>query len=584
MNDTDWPPWHERVATRLPFWRREGLLLFPLGILAVVTANAPTIDSGKALLGWVLAAVVGATAGIVFVALFPLLFTRHQHPRLGAIAVLAAASGTGAVFALGVSLTARQLSLPDTDPLWWRVLGSAVIVGWFAVVLTLALDARSRLRLQRDHLVDEAIALESARLSTSAISEELHRAVAAEVETALTAARDSLENQAGDSAAAADFARWPEIAAGLRATASETVRPLSRQLWESAPGDLKQPRPWSLLAYIIGHQPLRPLATSVIYALSQVSILLQPGTTSTDITQTIMGIAAIWVVMASANALMRHAPRHHSLIFVSAALLLQVPVLVKYLVEEEGSSSVGSPSGVVATIAAGLIVILATSAYGAVRGLTQERLDSIATRIDVDFVESAARARALAQILREASAIVHGAVQARLLGCAIAIEAAGQNSDPEQFSSALARARSALEHPLVSLGRATATSLADELSRRRELWDGLCEVTFSIADGIPKLRPATVADCGRIIEEAISNAVRHGDAQHVVVDISISPLTFDDESGGVRITVTDDGQGLAALPVRPGLGLRMIQSSAAEMSLTNVDGHAQLTVDVPTTR
>ncbi len=578
MTDADWPPWYERVATRLPFWRNEGLLLFPLGIIAVVTANASSIESGVDLLGWALAALVGAALSVLFIGLFPLPFTRGETPRLGATAVIAAAAGTGAIFALGVSITARVLGLPDPDPLWWRVLGSAIIIGWFAIVLTLALDARSRLRRQGDHLVDEAIALESARLSTSAIGEEMHRAVTEEVETALATARESLGDRTTDAAAAAEFARWPQIAAELRATAAETVRPLSRQLWDSAPGDLHRPRPWSLLAYIVNRQPLRPLATSTIYALGQVSTLLQQAASPAALTGTVIGVAEIWIIMTIANVLMRRAPRFHALIFISAALLLQVPVLLSYLAEAAGGTDAGSFTGMVATVIAGLIVVLATSAFGAVRGLTQARLDSISIQIDSALVESTARSRALAHVLREASAIVHGAVQARLLGCAIAVEEAGQNKDPEQFSAALARARIALEYPLESLGRPAASSLLDELIRRRELWDGLCDVTYSIADDVPELPTSTVADCGRIVEEAISNAVRHGDAQHVSIVAEVEADPYADRY--LRISITDDGNGVAAEPQRLGLGLHMIESVAESWELTTAQARTTLAVRV----
>lgn len=578
MTDADWPPWYERVATRLPFWRNEGLLLFPLGIIAVVTANASSIESGVDLLGWALAALVGAALGVLFIGLFPLPFTRRETPRLGATGVIAAAAGTGAIFALGVSITARVLGLPDPDPLWWRVLGSAIIIGWFAIVLTLALDARSRLRRQGDHLVDEAIALESARLSTSAIGEEMHRAVTEEVETALATARESLGDRTTDAAAAAEFARWPEIAAELRATAAETVRPLSRQLWDSAPGDLHRPRPWSLLAYIVNRQPLRPLATSTIYALGQVSTLLQQAASPAALTGTVIGVAEIWIIMTIANVLMRRAPRYHALLFISAALLLQVPVVLSYLAGAAGGTDAGSFTGMVATVIAGLIVVVATSAFGAVRGLTQARLDSISIQIDSALVESTARSRALAHVLREASAIVHGAVQARLLGCAIAVEEAGQNKDPEKFSAALARARIALEYPLESLGRPAASSLLDELIRRRELWDGLCDVTYSIADDVPELPPSTVADCGRIVEEAISNAVRHGDAQHVSIVAEVEADSYADRY--LRISITDDGNGVAAEPQRLGLGLHMIESVAESWELTTAQARTTLAVRV----
>lgn len=578
MTDVEWPPWYERVATRLPFWRNEGLLLFPLGIIAVVTANASSIESGVDLLGWALAALVGAALGVLFIGLSPLPFTRREIRHLGATAVIAVAAGTGAIFALGVSTTARVLGLPDPDPLWWRVLGSAIVIGWFAIVLTLALDARSRLRRQEEHLVDEAIALESARLSTSAIGEEMHRAVTEEVETALATARDSLGGRTTDAAAAAEFSRWPEIAAELRATAAETVRPLSRQLWDSAPSDLHRPRPWSLLAYVVNRQPLRPLAASTLYALGQVSALLQQEASPAALTRTVIGVAEIWIIMTIANVLMRRAPRYHALLFISAALLLQVPVVLSYLAEAAGGTDTGSFMAMVATVIAGLIVVLATSAFGAVRGLTQARLDSISIQIDSALVESTAQSRALAHVLREASAIVHGAVQARLLGCAIAVEEAGQNKDPEQFSAALARARIALEYPLESLGRPGASSLLDELLRRRELWDGLCDVTYSIADDVPELPTSTVADCGRIVEEAISNAVRHGDAQHVSIVVEVEATSSADRY--LRISITDDGNGVAAEPQHLGLGLHMIESLAESWELTTAQARTTLAVRV----
>ena len=578
MTDTAWPPWWERVATRLPFWRREGLLLVPLGIIAVVTANAARIDSGTVLIKWLLASLIGAFCALAFTAVFPIPFSRGLIPSFGPLAVIATAAGTGAIFAVGVAWAADLLGLPNIDPLWWRVLGSAIIIGWFALVLTLSLDARSRLRQRRTQLADEAIALESARLSTTAIGEEIHKTVSDDVHSALATARGAFGRPLTDEETSDAFTRWPQIASELRATASDTVRPLSRQLWESASSNAERPRPLSLLDYVIHHQPMRPFSVSVIFALGQVSSILQPGTDVRSIVGLAIGITLIFVTMSLANFVMQVAPSKHALVFVSAALLLQVPVVLTYLAGVNWvtvGAETGSAAGMVATIIAGLIIILATSTFGAIRSLTQARLDEIAVQIDQAFVESAARSLALAHVLREASAIVHGAVQARLLGCAIAIEDAGMKKDPEQFSAALARALDALENPLGSLGRPPATSLKDELSRRCELWEGLCEVTYSISDDIPDLAPTTVLDGGRIVEEGISNAVRHGDA--LLVKVAVDCETTGG-STALRITVTDDGRGVSDPPSRSGLGLRMIQTVANSWSLATELGHTTLTV------
>ncbi len=50
----------------------------------------------------------------------------------------------------------------------------------------------------------------------------------------------------------------------------------------------------------------------------------------------------------------------------------------------------------------------------------------------------------------------------------------------------------------------------------------------------------TISACGRVIEEGIANAVRHGEAQHV--DVSIDAV--DRPTRPLRLTIVDDGHGL----------------------------------------
>lgn len=60
----------------------------------------------------------------------------------------------------------------------------------------------------------------------------------------------------------------------------------------------------------------------------------------------------------------------------------------------------------------------------------------------------------------------------------------------------------------------------------------------------------------RIVQEAISNSVRHGKAKHVEICAEV-------ESGMLTMTVTDDGSGLSAKTVaEPGIGLRIMQYRA----------------------
>ena len=79
--------------------------------------------------------------------------------------------------------------------------------------------------------------------------------------------------------------------------------------------------------------------------------------------------------------------------------------------------------------------------------------------------------------------------------------------------------------------------LAAEVAGVRKECDGVC--TFEVA-GERRPVPAECADsCCRIVTEALRNACRHAQATRVTVLLAYAP-------GAVRITVSDDGKGIAA--------------------------------------
>jgi signal transduction histidine kinase len=69
--------------------------------------------------------------------------------------------------------------------------------------------------------------------------------------------------------------------------------------------------------------------------------------------------------------------------------------------------------------------------------------------------------------------------------------------------------------------------------------------------------PAPVAHAAyRILQEALTNARRHGGARRVSVECAF-------EEGAVALTVTDDGRGGGEAAVVPGSGLRGMRERAA---------------------
>ncbi|MFN8017290.1 MAG: sensor histidine kinase [Acidimicrobiales bacterium] len=75
------------------------------------------------------------------------------------------------------------------------------------------------------------------------------------------------------------------------------------------------------------------------------------------------------------------------------------------------------------------------------------------------------------------------------------------------------------------------------------------QVVVAIADGLDDVRPSVDAACFRLVQEAVTNALRH--ARHA----SLVQVSVDGDEDHVRLTVVDDGRGSVAGAAAPGFGL-----------------------------
>jgi two-component sensor histidine kinase len=114
--------------------------------------------------------------------------------------------------------------------------------------------------------------------------------------------------------------------------------------------------------------------------------------------------------------------------------------------------------------------------------------------------------------------IVHGRVQAQLQ--AIALQLHGSEPTPEQLTS-MAAALEALGSELEN-DAAAQQSLVASIDAFKNLWDGLCEITVTADDGILEALEADQAKANAalvVIEESITNAVKHASAEQIEVRI-----------------------------------------------------------------
>lgn len=100
------------------------------------------------------------------------------------------------------------------------------------------------------------------------------------------------------------------------------------------------------------------------------------------------------------------------------------------------------------------------------------------------------------------------------------------------------------------------------LFETRELWRGVCGVELAISEEDLELLRSdemTSSFVGEIVSESVSNAVVHGGASEVRVDLSL-------EQSSVKLTVADNGS--LASEQKQGLGSKMLSEAALNWSLS----------------
>lgn len=129
---------------------------------------------------------------------------------------------------------------------------------------------------------------------------------------------------------------------------------------------------------------------------------------------------------------------------------------------------------------------------------------------------------------------------------------------------------------LIEAEPAASRLLPEVLSEIAQLWEGLVEVEWAIAPAAERALTDSVATSTsaiEIIREACSNAVRHGRARHIRVDVSLV-------DGRILLCIENDGVD-PDVAARPGLGSQLIAQLSLEHSLDRRDGRVVLHATLP---
>lgn len=526
-----------------------------------ITAAGPTA-SGSTLERCLLASIAGAACFIV-VALAWLVFLRQLQGTALIASTLIVLGFAGALRGALLQLFLVDFGLTSTSPSYaaLRVISSAVTMS-----VTMALTAGMVATVRAYRRAAGALEVEQARLT--ALLDESVRGIEERQRAAFERVQASLQLQIRD----LDVQSAPQAVAALEGLVGNVVRPLSHTLARDVPAwEMPEAAPSRLrLSSVLGAPDIRFAFRPTAFVAIMVVLALPAALLVFDPPQGLLilgfGAAALWLTLALARSVFsRWTPRTARGVWaaITGAYLLGglVGFLAVGLAERDslgrGSLSV---SGFVAVSLIGPVFATILMVGERMRestaelGETTARLAWHLARINSQRWEQNGRL----------SRALHGPVQSLLYAAVMRLrQSVDQGTvDPAfidglsiELSQALLQAMS----PSATPERVDAEGVFRDIALT---WRGVAEVTQRIAPGITDaLRDDPV--CARLLVdlagEAVSNAVRHGGA--VCIDIEVTRPTQD----VIELLVTDDG----IVPASPemGLGTHVLRSCTLDYHL-----------------
>lgn len=565
---TSEPTLRERLGGRWAISWQAIVISLPFAPVVLVSNES---SSWEEVGGWLVAAMFGiaAVAGVTYLFHRTIYRNRSTHPV--AIPVVVASAAFTMFLLIGVeTAVGLLLGLPYVHSPMYRGCETIFIGVWWSVGVVLFLEGRWRFALERNAVVDRAVQQRLASMQEAEVIGSIRQALSQDVAGELESARVAVERHL---VALNDRSLSADDAAGLlRDTAERSVRPLSHRLAESAKERLSRPRLRDTFRNIINRQQFRPLAVSAIYLFAAGPRDLERYGWGEGLLRIAVIIGLIFALMSISNWALRRWPQHHAKLFIAGICLIEAPSIAIPVLTARAQNTAVPWMDIIFSVVVGIMIIFVTSGFGSWRNDRRDLLRTFASDVRQDEVETIANSRALATAAREAAGVLHGAVQTKLVACAMAIDHAAATGDVVAVNQALMQARAILEQPIASATTNEGATLAELVNRKATLWQGLTDVQIHIDPTVAHITGRFASTVADIVEEGIANAVQHGAAKRISVNISL-------DSYQLQIVIADNGCGPTG--GTPGLGSRMLDALDGSWRLEEIGGGAQLKVSLP---
>ncbi len=509
--------------------------------LVIVESN--TIANSSQLLDWMIVkalSLVGLASFYYFLR-NRFLLRSDKTVHLTPLILLSGAGGViqGTITAIAI----RKIGLVDVSDFWVRpVAGFFIALSWLPIN-AVCMNAFYTFANQRQEMQAKVARLQQVRFDQSGLAVSIRKSIVQSISKELNLSREVAKEEFEKSL---KIESSSEISSSLlRDFASTNLRELSHQLWKQSnlPVAKQIKKPSNLLEiYRLGL--FLPPIDSLFFSLTCTTLIMPFALRNSPIGVAI-GLTLAFFLTS----------------FLSMALLSPIAVKFSSVTQRAYPLRIVLASGIsLATFGIsrhhfapnidqrnfliGATAFIFMSGVGLLISLARPGL------ADQDEVVAALAANAareklaiglaeveIALISRQWAQYIHGSLQAQLLAIAALLECSSEKGDTRSREEAIESAHTLLGSDFSLKDELVVRDLQQESIFRCQPWGDLIdfEVNCLIRQDLPGV---PIIKFGDAVEEAITNAVRHGKATAILIDLRLN------DAGDLQCTFTDNGAGI----------------------------------------
>jgi hypothetical protein len=441
----------------------------------------------------------------------------------------------------------------------------------------LILDIRDRAMTSEQEAIDQLAQLEQVRRAQAGLLSDIDESIRIEVGQQLSSDMEVLALHEERMRVGTRVVSSEEISQVLRTISDNSVRPLSHRMALSAVGRPLKPSWARLWRHAMETAPLQPVSMAAILAVALVPNQIQEFGFLIGASSMALGLGLLVFICSITNRLMEKYPQLHFALMITAFVALQMNTLVSLIIRDRWQSGYLSFSQIVLHVLFSALIVSVTTTFPLWRTSRVAASEYFSKAIQQEQIEVAMRNSQISLAASSAAQVLHGEVQSRLLASALAIERLDAEADSNELLAMLVDTRLLLAAPFQEDAAVAHSeiSLKAEVKRKASLWQGIVQVSLAFDGAFDDLGNSIAHDAGRVVEEAIANAVRHGKAKRVDVTVYRG-------SHGINISVSDDGVrhiSIGSDDVRRGMGTTLFEAvSGGAWTMSRRDGGTVLTV------